>query len=92
MCVGCRWSFVVGGIAFVWLLFTSIIFMLPTIYPISEATFNYAPAAISGVLLVVTLAWIFSARHWFAGPKLEIDNSDIVRVKYWISDPPRCET
>ena len=84
-----RWSLVIGCTAFVWLMFTSLIFMLPTVNPTTRLTFNYTPAAIGGVILMITLVWLFSARRWFAGPKIEIDNSDVVRVKYWISDPPR---
>ncbi|KAL0024345.1 hypothetical protein WJX79_001112 [Trebouxia sp. C0005] len=84
-----RCSFPVGLIAFIWLMFTSIIFMLPGIYPITELTFNYAPVAIGGVLLLVVAAWVLSARFWFSGPRTEVDNSDVVKVKYWISDPPR---
>ena len=90
LCRACdRWSLVIGCTAFVWLMFTSLIFTLPAVSPITRLTFNYTPVAIGGVILMITLVWLFSARHWFAGPKLEVDNSDIVRVKYWISDPPR---
>ncbi|KAL0046843.1 hypothetical protein WJX82_011289 [Trebouxia sp. C0006] len=84
-----RWSFSVGLIAFIWLMFTSVIFMLPGIYPITSVTLNYAPVAIGGVLLLIAAAWVLSAQFWFSGPKIEVDNSDIVKVNYWISDPPR---
>ena len=87
--IHCRWSFSVGLIAFIWLMFTSVIFMLPGIYPITSVTLNYAPVAIGGVLLLIAAAWVLSAQFWFSGPKIEVDNSDIVKVNYWISDPPR---
>jgi len=85
----CRWSFPVAIIAFIWLMFTSVIFMLPGTYPITSVTLNYAPVAIGGVLLLIAAAWVLSAQFWFSGPKTEVDNSDVVKVKYWISDPPR---
>lgn len=87
--IHCRWSFSVGLIAFIWLMFTSVIFMLPGIYPITSVTLNYAPVAIGGVLLLIAAAWVLSAQFWFSGPKIEVDNSDVVKVNYWISDPPR---
>ena len=71
-------------------MFASVIFMLPVVYPITAVTFNYAPAAIGGIVLLIGAAWLLSAHSWFSGPRTEVDNSDVVKVKYWISDPPRC--
>lgn len=63
--------------------------MLPGVYPITPQTLNYAPVAIGSIILLVGVAWLWTARFWFSGPRTEIDNSDVVKVKYWISDPPR---
>ena len=70
-------------------MFCVVIFMLPTVYPITSTTFKFAPALLGGVLLVTGAAWCLTARFWFAGPRTDVYNSDIVRVQYWISDPPR---
>ena len=78
-----------GVVAVVWLLFASAIFMLPLVYPITTANLNYAPAAVGGILLLAFSAWILSARHWFSGPRTDVDNSDAVNTKYWVTDPPR---
>ena len=78
-----------GVVAVVWLLFASAIFMLPLVYPITTANLNYAPAAVGGILLLAFSAWILSARHWFSGPRTDVDNSDAVKTKYWVTDPPR---
>ena len=64
-------------------------FMLPTVYPITPQTFNYAPVAVGGVLSLILASWVLSARHWFSGPKIDVDNSDAVMIRYWVSDPPR---
>ena len=85
----CRWSFAVGFVAFTWLMFASVVFMLPVAYPITALGFNFAPAAIGGLLLLMLVAWVMSARFWFSGPHTDVDNSDVVKVRYWISDPPR---
>jgi len=63
-------------------------FMLPTAYPVTSQTFNYAPVAVGGSLVLIIASWLLSARFWFSGPKVDVDNSDAVRIKYWVSDPP----
>ena len=75
----CRWSFLVSVISVLWLLFAAVIFTLPTRYPVTEESFNYAPAVVGGVCLVVTLAWVLSTRFWFIGPRSDVgcQNSDM---------------
>ena len=85
----CRWSFPVSIISIIWLVFAAVIFTLPTRYPVTRGNFNYAAAVVGGVCLVVTLAWVLSARFWFTGPRTDVDNSDAVKTKYWVTDPPR---
>ena len=53
------------------------------------ANFNFAFVAVGGASVVVTLVWVLSARFWFTGPRTDVDNSDAVKTRYWISDPPR---
>ncbi len=36
---------------------------------------NYAPILTFGTLLIVTIWWMASARHWFTGPKVTIDEA-----------------
>ncbi len=76
-------------VACAWLLFETAMFMLPTAYPVTSQTFNYAPVAVGGSLVLIIASWLLSARFWFSGPKVDVDNSDAVRIKYWVSDPPR---
>ena len=78
-----------GFVAFTWLMFASVVFMLPVAYPITALDFNSAPVAIGRLLLLILVAWVMSARFWFSGPHTDVDNSDVVKVRYWISDPPR---
>lgn len=85
----CRWSLPVSVISVIWLVFAAVIFTLPTIYPITGENFNYAAAVVGGAGLVVTIAWVLSARFWFTGPRIDVDNSDAVKTKYWVTDPPR---
>ena len=78
-----------GCVSFSWLMFCVVIFMLPTVYPITLSTFNFAPAVFGGILSMTGAVWCATARFWFDGPRTDVHNSDVVRVQYWMSDPPR---
>ncbi|KAK9828789.1 hypothetical protein WJX72_002079 [[Myrmecia] bisecta] len=84
-----RWSYPCGYVAVAWILVLTVIFVLPTVYPIGKVTLNYAGPAV-GALLVCSLGWwALHAHSWFTGPVPNIDNSDAVHVNYIITDPPR---
>lgn len=63
-------------IAFLWICYTCSVFLLPTYYPLSWNTFNYAPVAIGVGLSLIMLWWILDARKWFKGPVRNIDISN----------------
>jgi amino acid transporter len=67
-----RW---IDPIAIVWVIFISIVFLMPP-YSVSapwedgftwEAV-NYAPLLVGGAVLLFGGWWVLSARHWFKGP------------------------
>ena len=46
------------------------IFVLPTLYPVTSITLNYAPIAVGIVLVGTLLVWVLpviGARHWYQG-------------------------
>ncbi|KAK1573038.1 hypothetical protein Q3G72_010281 [Acer saccharum] len=63
-------------IAFLWICYTCCVFLLPTLYPISWDTFNYAPVALGVGLGLIMLWWLLDARKWFKGPVQNIDNGN----------------
>lgn len=63
-----RWGKPLGIIAVVWVFLISILFMLPTVNPITVVTFNYTPVVVLGALLILSFWWMVSVRHWFKGP------------------------
>lgn len=63
-----RASRIICLVAFLWICYTCSAFLLPTLYPITWNTFNYAPVALGLVLLLVMLWWFLDARRWFKGP------------------------
>ncbi|HYL44109.1 MAG TPA: amino acid permease [Ktedonobacteraceae bacterium] len=65
------WSRPIGILAVVWVVFISILFMLPTFTPISALTFNYTPVVVLGLFVIITVWWFASARNWFKGPVIQ---------------------
>jgi amino acid transporter len=70
-----RWYKPIGVIACLWVVFISILFILPTSpggVPWNDGftwvLFNYAPVAVIGTIALVGGWWMLSARHWFTGP------------------------
>lgn len=76
-----RWSRPVGIIAVVWVLFVSIVFMLPQYSPVNRDTFNYAPVAVGVVIAFAGIWWLVSARKWFIGPKVQGTPEELAAVE-----------
>lgn len=58
----------VAAVAVVWIVLSSVLFMLPQASPITADNFNYAPIALGAVLLIATVWWFATARRRFQGP------------------------
>ena len=43
-------------------MFSVAVFMLPSQYPISVATYNFAPASLAGVLFLAGFGWLLSGQ------------------------------
>jgi len=87
------WSRPIGWIAVIWVAFISVLFMLPTINPASLAagvspfaTFNYTPVVVLGVLLLVTIWWLVSARHWFKGPIIQGTEAELEAIEHAVGE------
>jgi amino acid permease (GABA permease) len=66
-----RWSRLIGTVAVLWVVFITVLFMLPTVSPVTAKTFNYTPIAVLAVLGFAGIWWLVSARNWFTGPKVQ---------------------
>ncbi|MFI1912384.1 amino acid permease [Nocardia sp. NPDC020380] len=71
-----RWYRPIGIISLIWVVFISLLFILPTDdhgYPWVDGftwnAVNYAPIALVVVVGGITVWWLVSARRWFTGPK-----------------------
>jgi amino acid transporter len=71
-----KWSYVVGWIAVVWVLFICVILMMPQLSPGGLGlkkidAFNYAVVAVAAVIGFAGIYWMVSARKWFKGPVVQ---------------------
>ncbi len=76
-----RWSYLVGWIAVIWVIFISILFMLPQYSPVTIDTFNYAPVAVIAVILFAGIWYIASAHTWFKGPKVQGTPEELAAIE-----------
>jgi amino acid transporter len=71
-----KFSFIVNLWACVWTLFVSIIFILPTIRPVTADNMNYAIVFLVFILLCAMVYWYISGRKFYTGPIVEAEIAD----------------
>jgi amino acid permease (GABA permease) len=76
-----KWSGLLGWIAIVWVVFISILFMLPSYSPVTIKTFNYTPVAVGAVILFAGGWYVLSARKWFKGPKIQGTAEELAEIE-----------
>jgi len=80
-----RWSYLVGTIAVVWVVFITILFMLPTASPVNWGDFNYTVVAVVVVIGFAGIYWLVSARNWFTGPKVQGTPEELAAIERELS-------
>ena len=76
-----RWSRPIGMIAVVWVCIITVLFVLPTAFPVTLANFNYTIVAVGVVTVGTALWWLVSARHWFKGPKIQGSAEELAAIE-----------
>ncbi|OCL07496.1 amino acid transporter [Glonium stellatum] len=66
-----RASFWINAWAVLWTTFVSIIFILPTIRPVTAENMNYAAVILVGVIMFAVVWWYISGRHIYIGPRIK---------------------
>jgi amino acid permease (GABA permease) len=79
------WSYLIGTTAVIWVVFITILFMLPTASPITWADFNYTVIAVVVVLGFAGIYWLVSARNWFTGPKVQGTPEELAAIEQELS-------
>jgi amino acid permease (GABA permease) len=80
-----RWSYPIGIIAVIWVVFITILFMLPVDSPITVDNFNYTVVAVVVVLGFATIYWLVSAKNWFTGPKVQGSAAELAAIEEELS-------
>lgn len=80
------WSRPIGWIAVIWVVLISVLFMLPTASPVTSTDFNYAPVAVLGVIVLVTIWWLVSARKWFKGPIVQGTEAELEAIEHAVGE------
>jgi amino acid transporter len=90
-----RWYKPIGIIACLWVVFISVLFILPTVpsgIPFKDGftwlSFNYAPVAVVGTLVLVGGWWLLSARKWFKGPITQGTAEELARIEAGYGETP----
>jgi amino acid permease (GABA permease) len=81
-----RWSRPIGIISVIWVVIITILFMLPTVSPITVASFNYTVLAVVAVLGFAGIWWLASARKWFTGPKVQGSAEELAAIERELSE------
>ncbi|CEG68328.1 hypothetical protein RMATCC62417_04617 [Rhizopus microsporus] len=68
-----RFSIPCGIIACIWIAFTSVLFILPTKYPVTPENMNFAIVPFVIVIGLAILAYMVSGRKWFTGPVRNVE-------------------
>ena len=76
-----KWSKPIGIIAVLWVVFISVLFMLPNITPITWATLNYTPIVVIGTCVILVIWWMVSVRHWFKGPHVQGSAAELSAIE-----------
>ncbi|PMD64108.1 amino acid transporter [Hyaloscypha bicolor E] len=63
----------VNAWACLWTLFVSIIFILPTVRPVTALTMNYASVFLVFILGCAAIFWYISGRKYYSGPVIEAE-------------------
>ncbi|KAL0139284.1 amino acid/polyamine transporter I [Mucor lusitanicus] len=69
-----RWSAPINIIGFSWAVFAIFAFVLPTSWPMTSDTFNYAGVGLVLVVMTVVSFWLGWGRYHYEGPKAMTDD------------------
>jgi amino acid transporter len=81
-----RWSYLVGWIAVIWVVFICVMLMMPQFSPgglgiKTVDALNYAPVAVGAVIVLAGGWYLLSARKWFKGPKVQGSAEELAAIE-----------
>jgi amino acid transporter len=76
-----KWSRPIGIIAVSWVVLITILFILPTAFPLTVTNFNYTIVLVAAVLVGTGVWWMVSAKNWFKGPKIQGNAEELASIE-----------
>lgn len=86
-----KFSPFVNAWACIWTVFVSIIFLMPTIRPVTPDNMNYAVVFLAFILLCAAVFWYIRGKKYYTGPIIEAEIGDEVSSPS-LSDQEKKET
>lgn len=71
-----RFSVPLGIFVCVWISVLFVVLCLPQYYPVTAATFNFAPVMIGFITLLAFISWFAWGRKWFTGPQRLVSHEE----------------
>lgn len=68
-----RFSWIVNFWAITWTAFVSVIFVFPTVVPVTAQNMNYAIVYLGGIFAAAAVYWYVSGRKFYTGPLVEAE-------------------
>lgn len=76
-----RLSQPIGYFCITWIVFLSIVLLLPQVFPVTIQTLNYSPVCLGIVTSVSVIGWVFpfglGGRYWFKGPQKTVSSTTL---------------
>jgi len=66
-------GYYVNAWACIWTLFVSIVFIMPTVMPVTDINMNYAIVYLGGILAFAAVYWYIQGRKFYTGPLIEAE-------------------
>ncbi|KAI1610672.1 amino acid permease-domain-containing protein [Exophiala viscosa] len=82
----------VNAWACIWTLFVSIIFLMPTIRPVTPDNMNYAIIFLAFILLCAAVFWYAGGKRYYTGPIIEAEVGEDVNSSPSLSDQEKKDT
>ncbi|RUS16494.1 amino acid/polyamine transporter I [Endogone sp. FLAS-F59071] len=76
-----RLSPIIGWTGVIWILFITILFVLPELNPVTPANMNYAIVAVGAVIFGASGSWFLWARKWFKGPVINLTAEELAQIQ-----------
>jgi hypothetical protein len=71
-----KFGYLVNIWAVIWTAFVSIIFLFPTIRPVTTLNMNFAIVFLGAILVASAVYWVVRGKNFYTGPLIEAQFAD----------------